>query len=124
MRSHNSVGGFRIYPTSPADAEARDRAVAILAQFREGMDRFNSAKQLTECQQSQVDQLDPRNRLAQNYHSLTISSNLVWQLALEKQQYHNQGIVGGRYTTEEIANILNQYAGRWQQFKRQLDEQD
>ena len=123
MKPHNSVGGFRIYPSSPQAAELVEMRVALLGQFNEGMERFDTQRQLTQAQQQRINHLDAHSRLSQDHMSLDISSNLVWQLALEKQQYHTQGVTGGQYTTKEMTDILNQYADRWRTFKHQLDEQ-
>ena len=123
MRPHNSVGGYRIYPTSPDLAEACDTAIAIRAQFREGMDRLNTERRLTETQQLQVDQLDSNSERANIYRSLIAISNRLWELALEKQQAIARHEDSGLFTTEQLGKLLNHYANQWQEFKRQLDEQ-
>ena len=122
MRPNNSLGGYRIYPTSPAYAEEIEIGIAILGQFNEGMDLLNRECELTERQQQLVNALDPNTQLARNYHSLRSSSNELWRLALDKQRQINQQIVAGPYTTETLCTLLNQWSNRWKQFKRQLDE--
>ena len=123
MRPHNSVGGYRIYPTAPDFAEACNTAVAIRGQFREGMDRLNTERQLTERQQRQVDQFDPNSELAHTHQRLFALSNRFWRLALEKQRALARYEDSGQFTTEQLGQHLNQCANRWQEFKRQLDEQ-
>ena len=123
MRPHNSVGGYRIYPTSPDFAEACDTAVAIQGQFREGMDRLNTEQQLTERQQRQVDQLDPNSEHAIDYRRLIAFSNRLWELALTKQQALNRLNDSGQFSAAQLGQHLNHCANRWQQFKSQLDEQ-
>ena len=122
MRPHNSVGGYRIYPTSPDTAEACNTAVAVLGQFREGMDRLSAERQLTERQQNQVDQLDPNSERANNHQRLIAVSNRLWELALEKQRAIARHEASGEFTTEQLGELLDDYANRWQEFKRQLDE--
>ena len=123
MRPHNSVGGYRIYPTSPENAEACDNAIAVMGQFNEGMDRLHRERQLSEREQHLVDHLDPRSRLAISYRNLQAISARIWQHALEKQQVLARFEASGQFTTEQLGEILNQYANKWQAFKRQLDEQ-
>ena len=123
MRPHNSVGGYRIYPTSPQVAEFIDRGVATVAQFNEGMDRLNSERRLTQTQQNLVDNLDPNSPLARNYQGLITVSNRFWELALEKQQTLARNEFAGPYTVAQLGQHLNQCANGWHQFKGQLDEQ-
>ena len=123
MRPHNSVGGYRIYPSSPQDAESVERGGAIIAQFNEGMDRLNTERQLTERQQHLVNQLDPNSERANNYRRLIVVSDRLWELALEKQQALGRNEISGQFTTTQLGEILNRCANQWQQFKRQLDEQ-
>ena len=123
MRPNNSVGGYRIYPKAPDFAEACDRAVAIRGQFREGMDRLHTERQLTDRQQRQVDQLDPNSEHANNHQRLMNASNRLCQLALEKQQALARYEDSGQFTTEQLGQHLIQCANFWQEFKQQLDEQ-
>ena len=122
MRPHNSVGGYRVYPTSPRDAEACDNALAVMGQFNEGMDRLHRERQLTEREQRLLDHLDPNTDRAMYYRNLLAISDRIWQLALEKQQALARFEASGQFTTEQLGEILNQYANQWQAFKRQLDE--
>ena len=124
MRPHNSVGGYRVYPTSPADAETANAEVAILGQFNEGMDRLNTERQLTDQEQYLVDHLDHRSELANKYQRLLVTSNTIWGLALEKQQAHGRNEFDpGELTTEDLVVVLNDYANRWRAFKREIAEQ-
>ena len=118
MRPHNSVGGFRIYPTSPQVAELVERGRAIIGQFNEAMDRLNTERQLTERQQQQVDSLDPTSLLASNYQTLTTITNRAWQQALQIQENE----IADEQRVFAISRHLNACANRWQGFKRQLDE--
>ena len=122
MRPHNSVGGYRVYPTSPAAAEAADHAITVTSQFNEGMDRLNRERQLTEREQHLLDNLDPNSRPGNNYRRLISASNNLWTLALEKQRTRNLGIVAGPFTVNQLAHHLNRCADQWQELKRQLDE--
>ena len=122
MRPHNSVGGFRIYPSSPQTSELLEIAIANIGLFREGMDRLNRERQLTETQQNQVDHLDPSSESANNYRRLNSISDRLWALALEKQQFLNQMDDSGQYTADQLGHRLNHCANLWQNFKRQLDE--
>ena len=118
MRPHNSVGGFRIYPTSPQVAESVERGRAIIGQFNEAMDRLNIERQLTERQQQQVDHLDPNSLLASNHQALTTVSNSAWRQALRIQENE----ITDEQTLNAVGRHLNACANRWQGFKRQLDE--
>ena len=122
MRPHNSVGGFRIYPSSPQASESLDRAVAAIGQFREGMDRLNTERQLTETQQQQLNHLDLSCELANNHRRLIVISDRLWQLALAKQQALNRQDDSGEFFAAQLGQHLNHCANRWQEFKRQLDE--
>ena len=123
MRPHNSVGGYRIYPTSPQASESLDRAVAAIGQFREGMDRLNTERQLTETQQHQLNHLDPNSERANNHRRLIVVSDRLWQLALAKQRALNRLDDSGQFSAAQLGQHLNHCANRWQEFKRQLDEQ-
>ena len=122
MRQANSVGGYRLYPTSPEDAEIAETNVAVRGQFNEGMDRLNTERQLTQREQQLIDQLHDDNQLAWDYQSLRATSTQLWQQALAKQQQLNQGIIAGPYTTNQLGLLLNQCANNWQQLKRNLEE--
>ena len=121
MRSSNSVGGFRIYPTSPEDAESAKNCIAIQGQFNDGMDRLNRERELTPRQHQLVGSLHPDALLAQQYRSLHRVSTQLWRMALEKQQSLNQGIVAGPYTTRELGQRLIDCADLWSRFKRELE---
>ena len=124
MKLRNNVGGFRIYPTSPVDAEISIMAAGVIGQFNEGMDRLHRERELTQQQLQFVNQRpSPNSQLARCYRVLNAYSNRFWQLALEKQQYLNQGIVNGPYTTKELGKLLIQSADLWQELKHRLDEQ-
>ena len=123
MRPNNSVGGYRLYPSSPIEAELASLNTGILGQFNEGMDHLNRERQLTETQQQTANNLNPNSQLARKYQNLVALSNDLWQMALEMQQNNNQNIIAGTYSTEELANRLSRCANLWQQMKRQLDDQ-
>ena len=122
MRPNNSLGGYRIYPTSPAYAEEVESGIAILGQFNESMDHLNRECELTQRQQQLLNTLDPTSQLAKSYHSLRSSSDALWQLAFEKQRQIDQQIVAGPYTTLTLCRLFNQCSNQWKQLKRQLDE--
>ena len=122
MRTRNSVGGYRVYPTSPADAEAAEHNIAVLGRFNEGMDRLNRERQLTEQEQHQVDHLDQNSQLGNYYQRLIAMSDNLWTLGLEKQRNPDDELVAGRYTVNQLTILLNQCADRWLDIKRRLDE--
>ena len=125
MRPNNSVGGYRIYPSSPAEAENEDLCVAALGQFNEGMDRLNRERRLTQMQQQLINRLDPGSQLARRYQNLRSSSARLWRQALAEQLEQN-GVIRNEetasYTTAEFGQILIDCADQWQQFKRELEE--
>ena len=118
MRPNNSVGGYRIYPTSPQVAESVERGVAIIGQFNEGMDRLNRERELTQAQQNLVNRFDPNSQLARNYQALNSASDGLWQQALALRELE---ITDGQ-VINQLGLHLNACANRWQGFKRQLDE--
>ena len=122
MRHNNSVGGYRLYPSSPDVAESAGRLRAIIGRFNEGMDRLSRECELTQIQQQLVNNLDSNCQLARYTQSLRNLSQRLWQLALEKQQEHNLGGDNGIYSTDELGMRLNNCANRWQELKRLLDE--
>ena len=117
------MGGQRIFPGSPILEDVNSFSQAIIAQFRDGMDRLNHERELTYEQQQIVDDLPPNSHLVQEYTALNIASQVLWEQALDKQQHHNLGGDGGFYTTEQLGQRLNVAANRWQRFKRELNEQ-
>ena len=122
MKPYNSVGGYRIYPSSPQVAESAQRGAAIIGQFNEGMDRLNTERELTQTQQNLVNNLDPHSQLASNYRGLITVSNRLWELALEKQRTLARHEISGPLTTAQLGHQLNQCANRWQELKRQLEQ--
>ena len=124
MRSNNSLGGYRIYPTSPEYADTVASGSATLGQFIEGMDRLNRDRQLTATEQQQLDHLNPASPLAQDYSRLQTNSNQLWQLALEKQQSFSQMRPTGPFTMDDLGRMLIRCADHWQSLKRRLDAQN
>ena len=122
MRPNNSVGGYRLYPSSPLEADTAEIGVAVLGQFNEGMDRLNRERQLTQREQDLVDNLSPNSQLARNYRRLCESSNNLWQHALDLQQQLNRRVFTGPYTPQQLAAQLAQCADQWQQLRGQLEE--
>lgn len=121
MRKSNSVGGYRLYPTSPEDAEIEEINTAVLGQFNDGMDRLNRERELSQREQQLIDQLGADNQLAWDYQSLRATTNQLWRLALQKQQQLNEGIIAGPYSTNQLGLRLIDCANNWQQFKRNLE---
>ena len=122
MRNRNSVGGQRILPGNPILEDMLNLGEALIAQFREGMDRLNRERGLTFEEQNVVDNLSANSPLASEYTVLNRISQTLWQHALDKQQHHNAGNDNGFYSTEELGERLIATANRWQEFKRQLDD--
>ena len=122
MRQNNSVGGYRLYPSSPEVAESAGRFRAIIGRFNEGMDRLRRECELTETQQQLINHLDSNCQLARYSRSLGNLSHRLWQLALEKQQEHSLGGDSGIYSTDELGMRLNNCATSWKELKRLLDE--
>ena len=123
MRNRNSVGGQRVFPSSPLFEEVHNLGRALISQFREGMDRLNRERELSPEEYHRAGNLPSNSALAREYTTLNSVTQTLWQHALDKQQHLNVGGDGGHYTTEELGQHLNAAANRWQQFKRQLDEQ-
>ena len=119
MRLRNSVGGFRMYPTSPQVAELAERRFAIIGQFNEGMDRLNTQQQLTDRQNQVVNQLDPTSQLANKHQRLRAITNVLWLRAMETQQYE---ITDAEFVSD-LSRQLNACANKWQRFKSQIEEQ-
>ena len=122
MRQNNSVGGYRLYPSSPEVAESAGNVRATIGRFNEGMDRLRRERELTETQHRIVNTIDSNCQLARYHRSLGNLSNRLWQLALEKQQERNMGGDGGMYSTDELGERLNEAANRWRELKRLLAE--
>lgn len=120
MRTNNSVGGHRAYPSSPEASDAVARQQAILGQFRDGMDRLRRERELTETEQQRANHLSANNILKVEYRALCMASETLWQLALEKQQSYDQGNDTGIYSTSELAARLIYSSNRWRQFKQNL----
>ena len=124
MRPNNSLGGYRIYPTSPEYAEIVASGFAIVGQFNEGMDRLNRDRQLTETERQLLDHLNPDSQLAQDYARLQTHTNLLWQRALQKQQSFAQMSPTGPLTMNDLGQLLIRCADHWQLLKRRLDAQN
>ena len=123
MRPNNSLGGYRIYPTSPEYADTVAAGFAIVGKFNEGMDRLNRDRQLTETERQLLDQLNPDSQLAKDYTRLQTDSNQLWQRALQKQQSFAQMRPTGPYTMNDLGQLLIRCADHWQSLKRRLDAQ-
>ena len=123
MRPHNSVGGYRIYPTSPADAEEADTQIALVALFNEGMDRLRRERELNQREQRLLANLPPNSQLVRDYQGMSSASNLIWRLGLEHQESLNNGVPPGPFTLRELGEGLIRHANRWQQWKQRLNEQ-
>lgn len=123
MRNRNSVGGQRILPGSPVLEDIHNFGRSLMAQFREGMDRLHSERELSQEEQHRANNLLPNSVLAREYTALTQISQTLWEHALDKQQHHNLGGDGGYYSTEALGLHLIATANRWQDFKRRLNEQ-
>ena len=122
MRRVNSVGGHRMYPSTPAESDRVASGIAIISQFSEGLDRLNCHRELTPQQLSYVQSLDSRSDIAQKYRRLMHCSDAVWSLALEKQRQMAQMNLNGPYSTEEVGEGLIACANAWQEFKESIDQ--
>ena len=124
MRPSNSVGGHRIYPSHPLDAEANARIDQNMGVFNDGMDRLNRARALSQRQEARVNGLGHDDQRAIRYHELMQTSHELWQLALQKQHYLQHGGPAGPYSINQLGERMIQCASSWQQWKRQLDAQE
>ena len=123
MRPHNSVGGYRIWPSSPADAEDADRAVTIIAMFNEAKERLRTQSELTERERMLVDTLEPNSQLARDFRSFTLLTSRYWQNALENQNIINQHSDENIWEIHSLEQKITGLANLWERFKRQLHEQ-
>ena len=120
MRRSNSVGGQRVYPSSPHFAEVANTTNAIYGQFIEGMDVLHRKRQLTQTEEESLIHLPADSPILREFHNLRERSETLWQLALNKQQHINHGQVAGPYTTAELGNLLIGCAERWDTLKSRL----
>lgn len=122
MKRINSVGGHRLYPSTPADSDRVASGIAIIGQFIDGMDCLNRHRELTPQQVSYVESLDSRSEIAQKYRHLMRRSEAVWQIALEKQIQINEMNLNGPYSTEEVGQRLIACANAWKQLKDSINQ--
>ena len=123
MRPHNSVGGYRILPSSPADAQEADRAVTIIALFNEAKDRLRTSSELTEREQALVDNLEPNCQLARDFRSFTKLTDRYWQIALNNQNIINQDSDDNIWEIRALEQKMTGQANLWERFKLGLNEQ-
>lgn len=122
MKRINSVGGYRVYPSSPGQSDANARWDAIIGQFNDGLDRLQREKTLSDYQQQIIDDLQSGSRLAVTYVDLTRHSSALWRSALQHQQELNRGVCSGPFATHQLGHHLIECAERWSAFKRKLGE--
>lgn len=120
MRRVNSVGGYRIFPSSPDRADAAARGNAIFGQFNDGMDQLNTARRLSMNEQQRIASLEENNPLRTMYQELVRDSNRLWNNALLMQNYFQQRRNPPPISTLELGHQLLNCAHRWHLFKNQL----
>lgn len=124
MKAVNSVGGFRIYPSSSAMAEAANRVVAAIGQLNDGMDRLNRERVLTDSQRAIIDSLPKDSPLTQKHHFLQMATRRIWQSALHCQRERNSQYGIHQNTLEDTGARLIACAEQWRQFKHDLDRKE
>ena len=120
MKRINSVGGYRIYPSSPGQSDAAARGNAILGRFREGMDRLYHERNLSESEQSLIGHMGHESEITQKYQKLQRNTETLWNIAIEKQQARNRGENSELLTMAEIGERLLHCANRWALLKETL----
>ena len=124
MRPSNSVGGHRIYPSHPLDAESNARIDQNMAVFNDGMDRLNRARALAEGEDARVNGLNNNDQRVIRYRELMLTSAELWQLALQKQHYLQHGGNAGPYSVNQLGERMIQCALSWQQWRQEFDAQE
>ena len=120
MKKINSVNGYRIYPSSPSEAENAARHVAVVARFNEGMDRLHQDKSLSTSEQELVDRLPDNSDLQRKYQGLLCRSDVLLTIAHDEQQYLENDYNGDFTATELHAQRLIACANLWVAFKDKL----
>ena len=124
MRPSNSVGGYRIYPSHPLDADANARIDQNMAVFNDGMDRLNRARALAEGEAARINGLNDNDQQVIRYRELMRTSGQLWQLALQKQHYLQHGGQAGPYSVNQLGERMIQCALSWQQWRQERDVQE
>ena len=122
MRPHNNVGGYRIYPSSIAIAEAADAILATIGQFNDGMDRLNQERELSEHHEAILATLPSNSQIQRNHRQLSRRTAQVWQSALQCQQDRQSELGISQDDMQTTSNNLHECADSWRELKRQLDE--
>ena len=122
MRRINSVGGHRMYPSSPELSDLRERGDAIIGQFNDGMDQLHRERNLSNREQQLFDRLEDGSPLHRTYQNLTARSNQMWARALQKQEALAQGGNQDVYSTSQLGQHMLQLANNWRTFKNNLNE--
>lgn len=120
MRRRNSLGGHRLYPSSPEAANRVSRGLEVLDRFIEGLDNLRNARELTEEQHTIIQNLEPNSQKLRNYHILMQRTESLWEIAMQKQASFNTNEYPGRYNTTEINEGLHICCQQWQDFKNTL----
>ena len=122
MRRTNSVGGHRLYPSSPAMHEIEARSQRDIGILRDGMDRLHNERQLSSQQERVLDQLDDNSPMKKKYQRLTDRSDNLWQLALNHQRFlAGESDDDGPHTTAQLGNRMIQAADAWANLKEEID---
>ena len=122
MRRTNSVGGHRMYPSSPAMDQIEARTQRDLGILNDGMDRLNRERQLTGAQEHAINQLDDHSPLKRTYQKLIGKSDRLWQLALNHQRFlADESDDDGPLTTAQLGNRMIRVADALADLKAELN---
>lgn len=124
MRPHNSVGGYRIHPSSPAVADEADRSVAIMALFNEAKERLRTSSELTEREKALVANLEPNSQLARDFRRFSKLTDRYWQIALHNQNIINQDSDDNIWEIHVLEQKMTSQASLWERFKLELNQQN
>lgn len=117
MRRVNSVGGYRIYPTSPQSADVAAYAESVLGQFNDGMDRLHYHRELSPAEQQILSHARNGSTIAVRYQVLLHRTSRLWNLALAQQDLINHSIPIEINNAAELAASLIACSEEWEQLK-------
>lgn len=121
MRRTNSVGGYRVYPGSPAQSDIAERDNNFIGIFQDGMDRLNQSRTLTQREMQIIERLDPNSQIAIDYLNLKRRTNALWELALNNQREVDTFTHQEIYSLGHLGEGLINCANSWINFKNRLE---
>ena len=122
MKSSNSIGDNRTYPSTPQMHEIEARAQGEIGIFNDGLDRLNRERQLTAQQEQFLHNLADNAPLKQRLATMTDRTNHLWTLAMNHQRFlHNESDDDGPYTTAGLGQRMITASNTWIQFKQDIN---